>query len=285
MPCLGNTSGAQHFKIEQKNTHMAQVQIKPIERVRWHGKTSKEFPNRPVKISAFVDPSTGRYATGLTQEDRLRLEALTGFDLSDIYVNGRPHPFWSSKAGTVVLEDTTNILNSSNPIEEIKIKLLKASHFVAKSFAEYEQGLAPYAKFVIFDEQEEIEEKAAKSAALKRVYSLSEKLTPAKKADIVMIILGVSVKKQSAEYIEVKFDEALEQVGPHKMLELLSEDPKRSAIHSIVLDALDRGILRREGSSIYYMDAHVSFDIEGAVDYFINKDNQTMKATILEKLN
>ena len=73
---------------------MAQVQIKPIERVRWHGKTSKEFPNRPVKIEALVDPTTGRYATGLTEEDKVRLEGITGFDLSDIYRNGRPHPFW-----------------------------------------------------------------------------------------------------------------------------------------------------------------------------------------------
>lgn len=264
---------------------MAQVQIKPIERVRWHGKSSKEFPNRPVKIEAFVDPSTGRYVTGLSPEDRERLERITGFDLSDLYVNGKPHPFWSSKAGMVVLEDATTILDSKNPLEEIKIKLLKASHFVANSMSEYEQGLAPYAKFVIFDEQEEVEEKAARSAALKRVYALSEKLTPAKKADIIMVVLGVSVKKQSSEYIEVKFDEAIEMIGPHKMLELLNNDPKRTAINAIVLEAIDRSILRKEGSSIYYMDTHIAYDVEGAVDYFLNKDNQTMKATILEKLN
>lgn len=264
---------------------MAHVHIKPIERERWHKKSAKEFPNRPVKIEAFVDPTTGRYATGLSPEDRERLERITGFNLSDLYVNGHPHEFWSSKAGMVVLEDATTVLDNSNPLEEIKIKLLKASHFVANSLAEYEQGLAPYAKFVIFDEQEEVEEKAAKSAARKKVYSISEKLTPSKKADIVMIVLGTSVKKQSPEFIEVKFDEATEEVGPIKMLEILNSDPKRNATHSVVLEGLDRGVLRKEGSSIYYMDAHIAFDIEGAVDYFLNKDNQTMKATILEKLN
>lgn len=264
---------------------MAQVQIKPIERLRWHGKSSKEFPNRPISIEAFVNPATGRYNTGLTPEDRERLERITGLDLSDIYINGSPHKFWSSKAGKVTLEDTTTVLDTSNPLEEIKVKLLKASHLVANSLAEYEQGLAPYAMFVLFDEEEEVEIKAAKSAALKKVYLLSEKLTPAKKADIVMIVLGDSMKKQSTDYIEVKFDEAIEQIGASKMLDLINEDPKRNAMHSMVLEALDRMVLRREGSSIYYMDAHIAYDIEGAVDYFLDKNNQTMKATILEKIS
>lgn len=264
---------------------MAQVQVKPLERVRWHGKTSKEFPNRPVKISAFVDPSTGRYVTGLTPEDKERLEALTGLDLSDIYIANRPHPFWSSKMGQVTLEDATNIFHTENPLDEIKVKLLKANHFVANSMADYERGNAPYAQFVIFDEEEEIGVKASRAAARKQVYKLSEKLTPAKKADIVMVITGVSAQKQSPEYIDVKFEEAMEEVGPVKMLEILQEDPKRVSMRAFVLEALDRSLLRKEGSSVYYMDTHIGYDIDGAVDYFLDKDNQTMKAIILDKLN
>lgn len=264
---------------------MAQVQVKPIERVRWHGKTSKEFPNRPVKVRAFVDPSTGRYATGLTEADQKRLEALTGLDLSDIYIAGRPHPFWSSKMGQVVLEDATNIFNTENPLEEIKVKLLKANHFIANSWAEYESGTAPYAQFVVFDETEEIEAKASKAAARKQVYKITEKLTLAKKADIVMVITGVSVAKQSADYVDVKFEEAMDEVGPVKMLELLQEDPKRVGMRAFVLEALDRALLRKEGSSVYYMDTHIGYDLDGAVDYFLDKDNQTMKAIIIDKLN
>lgn len=264
---------------------MAQVQVKPIERNRWHGKSSKEYPNRPIKISAFVDPSTGRYATGLTEADRSRLEALTGLDLSDIYIANRPHPFWSSKMGQVVLEDATTIFNTKNPLEEIKVKLLKANHFIANSAAEYDAGLCPYAQFIVFDEAEEVAIKATKSAARKQVYKISEKMTPAKKADIVMIITGVSVKNQSSEYIDVKFDEAMDEIGPNKLLEMLQEDPKRVSMRALVLEALEKSVLRKEGSSVYYMDAHLAFDIDGAVDYFLDKDNQTMKATILEKIN
>lgn len=261
------------------------VIVKPIEQERWHGKSSREFPSRPVKIEAFVDPETGRYATGLSEDDKKRLESITGFNLSDIYVLGKPHEFWSSPAGRVTLEDASNILNPNNPLEEIKIKLLQASHLVANSMDDLKAGKYPYAKFVIVDEDAEVQQRAAKSAVLKQVYILSDKLTPAKKADIALIVNGVVVKKQSTAYIEDAFDKAIAKAGPDRILDLMNMDSKKLAMQAIVLEALDKNVLRKEGSNIYYMDAHISYDVAGAVDYFLDKNNQAMKATILEQIN
>lgn len=264
---------------------MSIIEVRPIEMERWHGKSSREFPSRPIVIEAFVDPSTNKYATGLTDEDRKRLEDLTGYDLSNEYIEKRPHPFYSTKAGFVKLKDETNVFNTSRPIDEIKVAILKDSHLVANSQADYDAGLAPYAKFIIYDEREEIQEKAAKSAIIKKVYALASKLTAGKKAAIVQIALGENVKKQSPDYIEVKFDESLESIGAEKMLLLMETDNNRINTHSLILEGLNKNILRREGTSIYYMDEFLAFDMETAISYFLDKNNQMIKAAILEKIN
>lgn len=264
---------------------MAQVHVKPIDTTRWHGKSSREFASSPVKIEAFLDPATNKYATGLTEAEKNELELLTGYDLSDNYIAGRPHPFYSKKVGTVVLRDETNIFDSTNTLDRIKIALMRDSHLIANSQAALDNGEYPYAKFVIYDEQEEIAEKASKSSLIKKVYQGSSKLTPAKKADIVLIALGESVKKQSNDYIEVRFDDALETIGAERMLGLMESDPKFTSMQAVVLEGLQKNILRKEGSSIYYMDAFIAFDVSSAVEYFLDKNNQSMKATILEKIN
>ena len=52
------------------------------------------------------------------------------------------------------------IFDTSNPLDFIKMRVCKASRFVANSWKEFEEGLFPEATHVIFDESEEIEEKS-----------------------------------------------------------------------------------------------------------------------------
>ena len=88
---------------------MQLVEVRPIEKERWHGLKGKDAITRPVVIEALLSSTTGKLATGLTPEDRERLEKETGYDLSPDYKAGKPHPFWSSPAAFVKLEHKTNI--------------------------------------------------------------------------------------------------------------------------------------------------------------------------------
>lgn len=72
---------------------MALVEVKPIEKERWHGKKGRDAFARPVTIEALVSIRTGQFATGLSPEERAALEAKTGFNLSPDYTQGRPHDF------------------------------------------------------------------------------------------------------------------------------------------------------------------------------------------------
>lgn len=264
---------------------MAIVEVRPIEKERWHNKKGKEAFKRPVTIEALVSVQTGQFATGLSEDERAELEAKTGYNLSPDYTVGKPHEFWNSPSAQVKLEYKTNVFNTSRPLDEIKVKLMKASDLVANSQKEYEEGKFPGAIFVIFDEQEEIELKASKAAVKRKVIIESSKLTKSRKADIVQILSGIPVRNQSEEYIDLKLDEEIEAKGPDRVLTLIQRDKERTALHSLVLEAIHKNVLRKDGSAVYYMDDQIGFDTEAAIDYFADKKNQALKAQILEKIN
>ena len=264
---------------------MALIEVRPIEKEKWHGLGTNNSFTRPKTIEALVSMNTNMYSTGLSDEDRERLENITGLDLSPEYIPGKPHPFYSTKAGKVVLENKTTIFNTKKPLEEIKVKILKASDLVANSQREYDEGLYPYAQFVIYDEKEEEEIKASKIALKNKVVTEILKLSLDRKADIVQVLLNISVKNQSSNFIDIKLEEAINQFGPDKILQLIKRDKTRTSVHSLILEALQKHILRKEGTSIYYMEDQLGFDIESTIDYFTNNKNQALKAQILEKIN
>lgn len=264
---------------------MALVEVKPIEKERWHGIKGKDIFTRPITIEALISLQTGQFSTGLTPEDRKRLEEKTGFNLSPEYIPGKPHEFWNSPAAQVKLEYKTNIFDTNKPLDEIKVKILKASDLVANSQKEYEEGKYPSAIYVIYDEIEENEFKASKAAIKRKVVLESSKLTTTRKAEIIQIVLGISVRNQSESFIDLKLDECIEQEGAERILQLIQRDKARTSLHALVLEAIHKNVLRKDGSAVYYMDDQVGFDVESTIDYFSDTKNQTLKAQILEKIN
>jgi len=264
---------------------MAIVEVRPLEKEKWHKVKGKDVFTRPTTIEALVSTRTGKYATGLDEEDRIRLEKNTGFDLSPEYRLGTPHVFWNSSAALIKLAFKTNIFNTDIPLDEIKVKILKASDLVANSQKEYDEGKYPGALFVIFDEQEDTDLRASKASVKRKVVIEASKLTKLRKAEIVQILTGISVREQSEDFVDLKLDDAIDSEGAEKVLTLIQRDKTRVSLHSLVLEALYKNILRKDGTAIYYMDDQLGFDVESAIDYFINPKNQTLKAQILEKLN
>ena len=262
-----------------------QVEVRPLERERWHGLKGKDVITRPVVIEALLSGTTGKLATGLTPEDRERLEKETGYNLSDDYNPNKPHEFWSSPAAFVKLAHSTNIFDMNNPLNEIKVKMMKASDLVANSQKEYDEGKFPLAQFVIYDEREEVEVKASKAAIKRKVVIEADKLTQTRKADIIQILLGLNVRNQSEDYVNLKLDEAIDKEGPERVLTLIQRDKTRMSLHATVLEAIHKNVLRKEGAAVYYMDDQLGFDLESAIDNLEDKKNQALKAQILEKLN
>lgn len=261
---------------------MAIVIVKPIEKNRWHN--NPKIIDRPVVLHAAISLSTGKYATGLTEEDRERLEKLTGYNLSPEYINGVAHEFWDNSIGKIKLSDGANVFDTNKPLDYIKLQILKANDLVANSQKEFDEGLFPYAKFIIYDEEQEQEIKAAKVALKNRVILEVEKLSNDRKIEIIQIILNISAKGQSSNFISLKMEECIEKAGAEQILSLINENKARVTTKAFILEALNKNILRKEGTSVYYLSDQIGFDIDSTIDYFLDKNNQSLKAQIINQL-
>lgn len=277
------------------------VEIKPIEVKRWHGKTGKESFTRPKKIQALIDPETMQYKTGLdnvsrtytnpkaTEEDAPKMTeleyygSLIGKDLNPL-VSEKPHEFWDGNLAVVKLENNTIFLNTANALDYIKWKICKDSKFVANSMKEYDEGFFPEATHVIFDEAEEIEAKATKVELRKKATIECSKLSLSKKIQIIMILGDKNLKNQSSDFVEVEIDTLIQRKAKD-ILELISRDDEDTALHAMILEALQKSVLRKTGHKIVYFDSVLGSEVVEVVDYLKKLENQDLKLRLMAQLN
>ncbi len=263
---------------------MSLVEVKPIDAKKWHGKTGKEAFAQPQVIQALYDTKTGKYATGLSEENRIKLEKSTGFDLSNGYNVNTPHEFWDTKAGQVKLENRTTIFDTEKAIDFIKVAILKDSKFIANSQRELELGLFPDAVFVITDEREEKKLKALKIQKKKEAYKLLSELTIVEKADLIQVLSNKSLRHQSQDFVDVEID-ALIEADVAQFLTHIKMDKKDIYNNALVLEAIYKGVLQKEGAAVLYMGDRIGITVGEAIKYVADIENQQLKAMILEKLN
>ena len=260
------------------------VEVRPIETKRWHGKTGQQSFSQPTVIEALFDMNTGQYATGLSEEEKTVLEKNTGYDLSPEFDPEKPHPFWSTNTARVKLGNKTTIFDTSKSLDTIKVRLLKASRFVANSMREYEEGLYPEAVFVIYDENEEVQKKATKIQQRNKARKLASKMSIDERINIIQILDGKSLRKQSPDFIDVAVEDLVLN-GTEEFIKWAEMDKGYTYVRASILEGIHRNILTKEGNAVYYMGDRIGDTIDDACTYFIDPNNQRLKASILEKLN
>lgn len=267
------------------------VQIRPIYRDKWHEKKGNESFARPKIIQALVDPNEMVYATGLTKEEEIEYSEKLKVDLSKQFNLEQPHPFWDSKMGEVKLENRTMIFDLDNPLEFIKVKICKASRFVANSLKEYEEGLYPEATHVIFDESEEVEEQASKVEIKKRAVIETAKLSKTRKIQMIMVLSAdgdylkaKNLKGKSDNFIEVELDKLIETKAKD-VLRYLDMNKEDLATQALVLEALQKNVFDKVGHKIMYHDSVIGEDLYDVVKYMNAPENQDFKIRVLSQVN
>lgn len=262
------------------------IEVRPIPRKTWHGKTGKEDFTCEKVIQALVNPDTMEYATGLSDKDIQWLTNTKGisYDLSPIYTPDKPHPFWDSKQGEVRLENRTMIFDMDKPMDFIKVHIMRASKYVANSMQEFNQGLYPEASHVIFDEMMDVEEKATKVAMRNKAVLECSKLSRDKKAQIVMILAGKSMKGQSDSMLEVKLAEVIDE-HPDEVLELLQEGKEDLTLRALVLECLQKNVLQKRNFKIWYLDQVLGSTVGEVVEGLKSIDNNDLKVRLMASVN
>lgn len=260
------------------------VEVRPLESKKWHGKVGEESFTRPKKLQALVDPNTMKYSTGLSPQDVKDLSKKVGYDLTDDFDGEKQHSFWDSSIAVIKLENNTMFFKTENPLDFIKVKIMKASRFVANSMAEYDEGLYPDATHVIFDEAEQAEITASKVETQNTAIIEASKLSVDRKIELIMVLGHKNMKGQSASFVTVELDKII-KADPAEFLRNLKLDKKQMAAHALVLEALQKSVLRKEGQRIFHMDSPLGIDEIEVAEYLAKPENQDIRLVILAKIN
>lgn len=260
------------------------VEVRPIPVKRWHGKEGKESFSQAKVVEVLYDVNTGKYATGLTDEEVEKYSKIMGVNLNDVFNPNEPHTYWSTKAAQITLPNHTVLFDTSKPIDYIKVKNLKASSLVANSMKDYDNGLFPNATHVIFDEQEEISSKAVKVQLRNKAITLASKMSKDEKINIIQILSNKSLKGRTDDFIDVELDNVITD-KVEDFMRYAKMDKQEVYTRAAVLECIHRNILTKEGTAIYYMSELIGLDFESAVEWFKNPQNSKMKVAILEKIN
>lgn len=270
---------------------MALIQVKPIEIKKWHDKKGQESFTRPKIVQALVDPNTVTYQTGLTKEEEVKYGELLKVDLSNTFNMETPHPFWDSKMGEIKLENRTQFFNIENPLDFVKVKVLKASKYVANSLKDYENGLYPEATHVIFDESEEVESKASHVELKNKAIIESSKLSKGRKIQLIMILSAnndhikmKNLKGKSDNFITIEMDKIIEK-RPEEVITFIEMDKEYVSLYALVLEALQKNVLRKEGHKIMYMESILGQDIQSVIKYLSEVENNEFKIKLTALVN
>ena len=263
---------------------MAIVEIRPLDIPKWHGKKGEESFQQPHTIECLYDPMTGGYATGLTEGEEKKYSKKLGVDLSSVFNQDEPHPFWNSKMGRVKLENATMIFDDTRNLDFVKVKMLKASKYVANSIKDWKDGLYPEATHVIFDETQEEAIKATRALKKQEAIKLSLELSKEDQENIVQILTERTVRGRSSNYLIGEIDDLITNRVDDFIREA-KRDKKDLYVQAAVLEAIYRNILTKEGTAVFYLSDKIGYDFESAVEWFKDPQNQNMKASILGKLN
>lgn len=270
---------------------MALIQVKPIDVKKWHGKKGQESFTRPKIIQALIDPVSVTYQTGLSPEEEKKLGEMLKVDLSNQYNMETPHPFWDSKMGEIRLENRTQFFNTENALDYVKVKVLKASKYVANSQKDYDNGDYPEATHIIFDESEEVDAKASHVDMKNKAIIEVSKLSKAKKIELVMILSANddylkarNLKGKSENFITIEIDKIVEK-RPEDILRFIKMDKEYVSLYALVLECLQKNVLRKDGHKIMYLESVIAQDIKSAVDYLGMVENNEFKIRLEALVN
>lgn len=283
------------------------IQVKPIDVQKWHGKKGQESFARTKTIQALVDPYSLTYATGLDDNLKVYEDPETGkknslteeqyyskllkADLSKQFDIDKPHPFWDSKMSEIKLENRTMFLNTDNPIDYVRVKVMKESKYIANSLEEFENGVYPEATHVIFDENEEVASKASVVEIKNKVVIEASKLTNGQKIDLITVLSAGSdylraktLKGKSEQFVNVELDKYIQR-DAKEVLRLMNMSKEEMSTRALVLEALQKHVLVKDGLRIKYFEEHLGNDINEVIDRLNMPDYNDIKVRIMSQLN
>lgn len=259
------------------------VEIKPIEKKRWHGLPKDRSISQPLTFTAAIDPAKMQYKIALTAKELEDLAAKTGYDLSLTVKPNQAHPFWDSPMMKVKLSrDSTTVMEIKNDVDILKLAIIKGSGLVAPSIGDVDQYHR--AEFYIYSEEDEVYRNEAKATITMNAIAKLDKLTEAQKKSLLRLLSNKRVGDRSGNFINTMLFELISK-DASSFLEYASMTPLRLKSLVIIEEATYDGHLQKEGTSYYYASERIGFDRKEAAEFLEQPKNQPMRLRLMELCN
>lgn len=244
--------------------------------------SGKDDFKRPVVVSALV--KDGQYQVDLSEDELKQIAEQTGYDLSLRYNPESSHPFWDTKLGQVRLENRTMYFDKSKPLERLRIAVLKKHPICAASRRAFEKGLFPEAEFMITNEEESLDTKAAKVKAKREAVIMAAEMSPAQLQWIIAILRGKTTRNMQANALTIAVDELIEE-SPEKFLATAKMDADDLKTQAIVKEAIFAGVITRRKNGLFFEGENVGATEGDVIALITDPMNQALKIRMLDKVN
>lgn len=260
------------------------VEIRRLQKKKWHGKEGENSFARPFVICPLVNSETMSYCVSLTDKEKKSFEAqFRGYDLSTNFAPNDEKNIWNTKQARVALLDEPFFLNLDLAHDQLKYKVCEGSKFVANSLEEYNLGKFPEATHVMYNEEAENKEKATKLQTRNKVISKMMGVSKETKIQLVTVLAGKTVNIKSDETIEVEINRLIEN-NPELIIRYLDMDKDALAITSLVHKAVSIGVITKDGATYKYFEDVIGYSVDEVVTYLKDVTNSKLRIRITEQV-
>lgn len=218
----------------------------------------------------------GKEPEKITNKEYYEKRLGTGVDLS---INSE---FWESFK--ISLEDHVNFFDMDNARKELEVFVLRHSSLVANS--PNELHLKPNARYVIYEESQEVEKKAKVAEIQMEAIGILSGLTPDYKRDLCRV-LGKDITNFTDGTVNSVLFEFITTApkGPTRFIEVVGKPKERVKVESLIKEALKVDALRNVGGAIRRIvdnkeGGEVGLDLEKAIDFLSLKKNALIREAI-----
>ncbi len=257
----------------------AVIELRPIDKDTWHGKTGNDNFDRGSTIECAVFKS--QYQTGLTQNEKDFLEAATGFDLSPNFNLNRDHTFYGTLIGRVKLENRTLIFDLSIPLDFIKYKLCIANPLVANSLEDFNTGITPLATHYIHSEEDVEATEIRLMSYIKEANKILAALAPKEQRMLLAVLNNSDVSNLGEEGVEAKLL-AIIQKDVHRFISVAKEPKQLLQSKALLISAITKNIVGMFDNAYSYNSVNLGHDLESSAKYLINPEQQGLRMQIIE---
>jgi len=257
------------------------IEVRPIERERYHGLSKDKSIRRSIKLSAVVDTVSRKFLVDITEKRLIELGKILGLDLNTKYQEGK-ESFYDSVQGLVKLEPFTMVFNTEVPMDELRVGIIKKLPEVAPN-AQEAMASSEFTHY-IYSEDEELERSASKTEKMMEAVSMVNDMSQDTKVAVLLLVTGKDYKTKSNTIVNSALMAEIEK-SAKKVMEYAKMPANYLVTEALVKRAIDLNVISKDGPQYEFRGNSIGFDTHEIVKMLLEDKNQPLKVKLLDEVS